>query len=552
MIGGLEKTWRVLAVSPNESAVDLLLISLDSPTETLVAGSVRCLVDRRSSRGMAELVRRWDRLSTSCREIIAERPDRLAGALRDALVQGDSALGSNACHAAIWLREYELAQVLINVAEATTHPHSELAAKTLLRLAELLYEEMTSPRDRTQARDPQAARTRMAAALEKSLLRWALHQRREILEAFLLLSSRDNSTLKRILDNPHDPTYLKTLELLAQSRQAGIMRLLISFLDDRRPSTAALQTLARRSDKTFLAGLVKKVGYEPSTAARRNLKLIRDFPWLRSEPEKLDGLDEAGQHAVVQMAVASSMKRSDVFATLERLLRHGRPGGRRAAAEALRQFQGADAGRLVLAALHDSDPLVQTAVLSHVRQRNLPGAMTRLLELLESNHETVRTATRKCLGDFNCERFLMSFDTLSAESRQSTGALVAKIDLHATSTLKNELASPSRNRRIRAVEAAADLGLVSALEEPLLGLLQENDHLLRARTVEVLRYCNTPRTRQALRERLLDAHPTVQSAAESSLLYLSRSEAALADTVVIPSPVHGLPPIVSQATDATT
>jgi HEAT repeat protein len=49
-----------------------------------------------------------------------------------------------------------------------------------------------------------------------------------------------------------------------------------------------------------------------------------------------------------------------------------------------------------------------------------------------------------------------------------------------------------------------------------------DDHLLRAKVAEVLRFCDTPRVRQALRERLLDPNPTVQRTAEETLAELSR------------------------------
>ncbi len=547
-MGGLETTWRVLATTKNETATDVLLAVLDDPREEYVVSALRALLMRRDARGLTEIVRRWDRFSTTWKEVVREQSGRLTGALRDALVQDEPSLFANACAAAVWLGEFDLIPVLVNVAEAPMSPRAQQAATTLLRLAELLQEQLTSTRERARRSDPLVVRTRVVAALEKSLLRWPHHQRHEILEAFLLLCPRDNATLKHILNHPHDPAYLRVLELLGHSGQTGIVRLLLSYLDDRQAPTAALQTLARRHDPEFLSGLLKKIGYEPSAAARRNLKLIQDFPWLRTHPARFDELDDAGQHAAVQMLAASAIKPNDLRMLIEYVLKKGRPAGRRAAAEALRRLQGADANRLVLDALHDSDPLIQAAALGHVRQRALPGAMTRVVELLESDHETVRAAARKCLADFTCERFLMAFDMLSPEARQSTGKLVAKVDLRAVVLLGDELGSSSRNRRIRALEATAATGLAPALEERLIAMLAEEDHYLRVKAAEALRYCDTPRVKQALRERLLDPHLSVQSAVEASLVFLSRGEetqpapTAMNDTEVWnPAPVVSSP-----------
>ncbi|MBW3597151.1 MAG: HEAT repeat domain-containing protein, partial [Planctomycetes bacterium] len=473
-----------------------------------------------------ELIRRWDHLGSRWKEIIASRSERMLAALRDALVSEDPTLGAHACYATVWIREYDLAPLLINLAESADHPHRDLAAQSLLELAELLYEELASPYSPVHGGDPNVKRTRMIAALEKSLERWPHHHRREVLEAFLLLCPRDHALVKQVLNNPHDPTYLHVIDLLAQSRQPGIMRLLLSYLDDRRAPSAALQTLARRSDKIFVARLLKKIGFEPTAAARRNLKKIRDFPWMHEDPARLDALDDAGQHAVVQMAVLSSMKRDDVLPMLERLLRSGKPGGRRAAAEGLSDFQGAEANELLLDALADDDPLVQVAAMSRLRQRSLPGSMPRLLELLESEHETVRGAARNCLSEFSCTRFLAAFDMLTPEARHSTGKLVGKIDLQAFQTLREELTSGVRGRIFRAMDAAVVIGVVADLEEPLLVLLKSDDYLYRAKAAETLRHCGSDKSRQALRERLLDPHQAVQQAVEASLLHLSRTAAA--------------------------
>lgn len=523
---GLDITWRALATTPNEAAVDLLLLALDHSRDEIAIGALRALLARRSLRGTLEVVRRWDRLSLRWKEIVAEQPDCLSHALRQAVVGETGPMCVNACHATIWLREYDLAPLLINVAESSSHAHGGLAGHTLLRLAELLHDELAAGRKGARRGDPYIVRTRVVTALEKSLARWAQHQRLEILESFLILAPRDNALLRQILNNPHDPTYLKVIDLLAHSRQPGVMRLLLGYLDDRRAPTAALQSLARRGDRTFVTRLLKKVGYEPSAAARRNLRLIRDFPWLRNDFERIDGLDDAAQHAAAQVAVFSSMQRRDVLMLLERLLRQGKPGGRRAAAAALRHFQGVEANQLVLEALQDQDPLVQVAALERVRQRGLPGAMARLLELLESEHETVRSAVRKCLSEFSCSRFLAAFDLLTPEARQSTGSLVRKVDLTTLSTLREELASTVRNRRFRAVEAAEAMGLVAELEASLLDLLRTDDHLLRAKAAHALRHCDTDRTRHALRECLLDDHPNVQEAAEASLLHLRQGNSA--------------------------
>ena len=47
-----------------------------------------------------------------------------------------------------------------------------------------------------------------------------------------LLASRDNVVLKQILQNPHHAAFLAVIDVLTKSQRGGVIRLLLSFLDD--------------------------------------------------------------------------------------------------------------------------------------------------------------------------------------------------------------------------------------------------------------------------------------------------------------------------------
>ena len=198
-----------------------------------------------------------------------------------------------------------------------------------------------------------------------------------------------------------------------------------------------------------------------------------------------------------------------------------RAGG--AAAAALAQFNGAEANALCLKALHDADPLVQADAVRQLRQRGIPGALARLLELLASSHDVVRAAVRESLAEFNFKRFLAAFDVLDEEVRRSTGSMVRKIDTEATAQLQEELTAKSRTRRLRAIAVATAMGALSDLERPLLDRLHDEDHVVRAEAARALAACNTAAVRQALLEATGDRSVVVQEAAEQSLRELKQT-----------------------------
>jgi len=277
----------------------------------------------------------------------------------------------------------------------------------------------------------------------------------------------------------------------------------------------------RRSDQKFIMHLLRRIGYAPTATAAQNLKRMDTIAWLRNELSgAIDELDDAAQHSLVQLVMACGMKRADAFRVIEHVLRHGRPGGRRAAAHALAQFNGAEANALALHALDDSDPEVQAAAAGQLRQRGIPGALNRLIELLDWPSEIVRQTARQSLAEFNFDRYLAAFDMLGDEVRRTTGALVKKVTPNVVGALGEELAARSRTRRLRGLGIAAAMDLVPEMTASIIELLGDEDHLVRAEAARALGQCRTDEALEALEEALHDRSVPVQEAALRSLRQL--------------------------------
>jgi len=314
--GGLNTTCKVLTRSSNEAALDLLISALDVPARDIQVSALRALLERRSAAGHRELLERWPTLSERWKTIVAERAGRISGAVRDAILSPDGDLRANGCDAALKIREFDLIPVLITAAEDQNNAQADLAAQTLLSLSEMLFEELDAPRDYRNRRDPKAVHGYVLGALEKSADRFEQHKRAEIVEAFLLLANRQNNSLKRILGSPHDKAYLTTVNLLTHSPRPGVMRLLVSFLDDEHAATAVQNVFARRRDVSFLRHFLKKIGDGPSANLKANLRRIESFVWLRDDVTILTALNEDEQRGAVQLALESGINRLRAFEVL--------------------------------------------------------------------------------------------------------------------------------------------------------------------------------------------------------------------------------------------
>ncbi|MHC4177909.1 MAG: HEAT repeat domain-containing protein [Planctomycetota bacterium] len=517
MSEGLATTFRVLAKTENEAAVRVLTAALDSSHTAIQEGALGAILARRSPAGGRELLRRLHAIPQRWKEIIRQNQGRMTRSLRDAVLGTDRQMFVNACRAAVWFREYDLIPALLNLLEDPHQQNADKAGETLLELTGELYEELAAPRDYSIRRDPQLVRQHVVGSLEASVKRFDRHKRREAIEAFLLLVGRDNATLKQILGDPHHAGFLVTVDVLSHSPRGGVMRLLLSLLDDPHVPSAAVSVAANRGDLKFVRYLLRKIGREPSSTVARNLKHIESIAWLHSEQEILGQLDDAAQHAAVQLVIGSGIPRLQAFSMIEYLVLHGNPGGRRAAAEALAEFSGAEANNLVLRALDDPDPQVQAAAVAQLRRRGIVGSLARLVALVDSPHEVVRNAARENLDEFTIERFLRAFDMLEEEVRQSTGMLVKKIDLRTIPQLEVEMKSRGRTRRLRGLAIAQNMGVVEQLEPLVIQLLQDEDHLVRVQAAAALARCTSTAGRRALQGALGDRSEAVREAAQKSL-----------------------------------
>ncbi|MBN2295720.1 MAG: HEAT repeat domain-containing protein [Pirellulales bacterium] len=517
-------TFDLLAKTENEAAVRVLTAALESRFVELRDMAIGAILSRHSSNGHRALLQRLHLLPEECRSRIRKSNSQMTQALRDMILETDKQICTNGCEAVLWFNEYDLIPALINAVTDQANPNVELAGRTLMSLIESLYTELASPGKVRARRDPQLLREHTITALESGVQRYSQHRQREVVESFLLLANRDNVVLKQILNDPRHPAFVVTIDILSKSERGGIIRLLLALLDDPHSPSAALSVIGNRYDQRFMKFLLKKIGREPSKATSRNLKRIESIGWLGNSARVIDQLDDAGQHSMVKYVMASGVRRQTAFGVIEHLLQHGRTQGRRAAAEALAEFNGARANALTLTCLHDEDPIVQANAISQLRSRGIPGSLSRLVDMLDSEETVVRRAVQESLSEFNFQRFLGAFDMLEEDVRHSTGMLVKKVDPNVVPLLTAEMQSPMRTRRMRALQVARTVEMVEQLETSIITMLHDENHLIRAEAALTLAHSPTELSRAALRVALQDSSTTVQEAAQRALETLDRSE----------------------------
>jgi HEAT repeat protein len=532
----IAKTFQLLTTTRNESALDVLLWGLESGEPHIQDAALRGLIERRSAAGHRQLVARWHTFAENWKSLLVERAGRVEGALRAAIVSTDFELHRNACDAVVEMREYDLVPTLLMAAEDKGNAHAQIAARAAVELCARLYQELSSPRDYRNRRDPALVRQYLYRSLVHSVSRFEQHGRSELVEAFLLLAQPDDSVLKRCLQQTHERLHAAVIQLLSTSTKAGLVRLVLSNLEDSQAPPALLAIVSRRRDLEFLRPLFMRFRNGVSPTAKINLRRLASLAWLRDDAALLASLSPEEQPGMIQLVVASGVNRLRVFELLQVAMRHGQSPCRRAACEGLAEFRGGEANQLALSALDDPDPYVQAAAVAQIRDRGIRGVMHRLVELVNSPHELVRDAARASLTEFSFQRYLGAFDMLQPEIRCSTGALVKRVDPQALEQLAAELVSPARSRRLRGIQVAVAMGAVRELEPFIVQLAHDDDHFIRAETARALVHVDAVVARPILQELLLDRSVSVRETAGQSLSHLASPPGSRSPSVpIIPS-----------------
>jgi HEAT repeat protein len=285
-----------------------------------------------------------------------------------------------------------------------------------------------------------------------------------------------------------------------------------------------MEIIARRADLGFIRQLMRKLAAGPTHTEITNLRRVISIPWLRDNVSLLEGLRENEQPGAVHLAVESALPREQALDVLAYLARHGQLAARRLAAQSLAKFNDPVAAKLTVQLMQDDDPQVRAAAARQLRDRNIPGAIQRLAELLDSPHAEERQAAVSCLPEFTFDHFAANFDQLSPESQLSSGELVRRVDPQAIDRLRSELTATTRGRKQRALGLAQALGAIEDLHAQVVAMLTSDDQYLRIQAILALATHDSRSTRDALRGSLLDSHPLVREAAESALADLTRRD----------------------------
>jgi HEAT repeat protein len=523
----LQRTIDALAKSHNEAATPTLVAALAVGSGPVFDGAIAGLCSRRSKVGHLAVLRQWEVLTPAQREMIEKGRQRMGGALREALLEGDDQLFAAARDFVEASGDFDLIPTLVMVAEQPHVSRSRAAIDLTMNLVDQLCKWIAGNREPVIGRDPETIRYCVLESLERSVERFRDHQRDELLEAFVVLAGPHSTLLLSILENPLHPCYKSVIHTLTDSSNANVLRLLIEMLAAKEAAQVVRSVVGKRTDRPFVEALLAMPIDPKNMPQKRNLARIKSIACLESVKILCTEYSSEQQAAAVNLMAATGVSDDHKLDLIEEMLKHGSLAGRIAAAASLRHVPGQRAGSLVLQALKDSDGLVQALAVRQLRERRIPGTLHKLMELVDSPHEEVSAAAREALSEFSFDNFTSRFDLLDEDARRAMGKRVAKVDHTSIERLRQDLASPSRRFRQRALAMATSMGLLPKLADAVIERLQDEDHMIRTAAAEALQFCTAGDVRNALLTAAgADRSVAVQNAAKHSLEVLGIQTAA--------------------------
>lgn len=517
-------TADVLATSRNRAVLPLLVAGMKSSDPAVRSAVLRAAIRRRDSATHTQLIRHYFDLDEADQAIVCEAhhamPHHAAPTLKTAILEGEAIECATACEIIVKSGDFDMLRTLIRAAENKRHRHHADLFAAICGLVDVLFQDLAQWAGGIRpsgAHDPSFTRHQALNALEQSIGNYAQHQRREILDSFLLLAPADNATFLKILRDARHPCHSATIQTLSASQDSGIMERVVDLLRDTDTPHDALEIIATRNDLQFVNLLLHEIRHPVPIRVLHNIKRLKHIAWAETNCDLLLELDGRAQAVGVELAAASDISRDTLLELIARVMREGLAEGRRASCQALTQLRNPKADELMREALDDPDASVQATAIRQMRTRRLPDSLKRLIKLLDSPSAEVRDAARSSLAEFNFVRYRAMFDLLDENAAHTTGVLVHKVDSTANQKLLEELNSPSISTRIRGIEMAIAMAAADDVEPQLIEMTHHENATLRKEAILALAHCTRPECESVLEAASRDRNGTIADAARQSL-----------------------------------
>lgn len=519
--------FDILARHKSDEAANVLMQALECDDDHARRLAAATVVKRRGQQSILEIIRRADSLDEEACKEFSQSPARFRVALEQAISKSDDQTRNAAITFIRRTGNFEQFATLLDELDSADKATAETVEVAVVELATQLTQRLRSNDESIfPGLDGAALRHHLSTMLDELDSRTKqfdkLSKPETVLRLILTLGGPDDAAVRYIFTKRGDNCRDAAAKLLTEDSQPALLDLLCDFLAYHAPPAAVLDVVRKRNDFEFVLHLLKQLPKQPSGYLAFNLAKLTDLSWLQDSMEIVERLP-ASVHdrlvAVINHAPLEDEARTRLKAWI---IRQSGAAGREASSDVLKLLPEAEASRILHDALQDADPEVEAWATHRLRAQKLPDTFGELVKRLDRNLDLVRDAARDELFSFDLNYLLKIFGDLSPGQSRQCGQALLKINPNAPEELIREIDHPFRRRRIRAIAAAAAIGLLDEVLPSLLEKLDDPEASVRCTAIEALGRNPSPEAVQAIRKMTSDPHRQVRGAAEDFITTVSQ------------------------------
>ena len=522
-MNGLSATFSGLRQASNEAAIELWLQTLDSPQHYIRAEGFAAITQGAPVRLQTEILARWHTFAPPERDLVGRHLSQFLPAIRTCLRKKNERLKANIYTLALSQHSFSIIPDLVKIVETRNENETASAGRVLIRLTDLLAQRLEHPSsDDSVAISPKIVK-QVLRALIRSIRRFHIHQRLDVVIAFLAIAALDDSALSNLTKRSTCKGLDAVKNALCGKRALELPnRVLLRFLRCPSPPTFIREIWSTRSDTDFILGFLEAIDRLPIATAKAVLRDL-DFPIWLSAPEFLSlRMTTSQQEGLGKLFQFSSVPEGFTYHSVAISEARSTPGFKPRRGASLMQGTTAVFKKLLLKlSVHQQPEVrVKAAQLLHDCTRRY-GAERLQSGMNEPSPKEVADA-HQGLPKYDMDGLIGNWHHLSAKEQKQNLEIIKLTDDGLTEKICHQLHTEDVESTLKGLEMALAMECCTSLKTSLSELSAHHSPKVRSAVCEALANCPSEHVLSDLRQLLGDTEGQVRAAAKTALGTLNR------------------------------
>lgn len=486
VLNALPREFHFLSKTKNLAAISCLESLLDSRNATIRFQAAMALVQRTEKQAYDRLIQAFARHPVfeasqwpTIKHRLLPRLLEILEDSRDSLFRAALRLVSH-CHVA------EGFSTLVHAAEQTCGAQGTMAGKMLVELALQLGAEARAGRI-VPVREP------LIQLLGQSVVDFAIHRNTQIVEAFLVGATIDDSILQSFLSEPDDKPLKILIRQWKSTQRIEALDLLVGlFTKHYVPPTVADIVLRDRTDPKMAMALARGTANGISASVAHRIQQSGMPACCPEATNQETELQDAERWQLWKLMAVGNLPLPKLFEGISSILTHNSVEAQQVVADILRQY-GPPEYRRVLHAMAprlawDENVIAQSKLDGSEHDGALFRQQVRtLLSFRESGIPNLVNAIGEFFREFSIAQFLAHVDILIEDALECFAEIVPLADPQWHQSLLIRLESPQPKDRCQAAIAAGYLQPHPALKIPLTKLKTDKYEMIQEEAIFALK-----------------------------------------------------------------